>query len=78
MLDLPLERTAASEEGAAFGAALLGGVASGVFADAHEAVAACVHVTDGIEPRPDWRAAYDEGYDRYRMLYPALRPLENA
>jgi hypothetical protein len=39
-------------------------------------VAACVHVTDGIEPRTVWRAAYDEGYDRYRALYPALRPLQ--
>jgi len=76
VLGLPLERTAASEEGAAFGAALLGGVASGAFADAAEAVAACVHVTDRIEPDPDWRAAYDEGYARYRGLYPALRPLE--
>jgi xylulokinase len=76
VLGLPLERTAASEEGAAFGAALLGGVASGAFADAHEAVAACVHVTDRIEPNPDWLSAYDEGYDRYRVLYPALRPLE--
>ena len=38
VLGLPLERTAA-DEGAAYGAALLGGVAAGVFADAHEAVA---------------------------------------
>ena len=78
VLGLPLERTAASEEGAAFGAALLGGVATGAFADAAEAVAACVHVTDRIEPSRDWIAAYDEGYARYRGLYPALRPLETA
>ena len=38
VLGIPLERTAV-EEGAAYGAALLGGVAAGVFADAHEAVA---------------------------------------
>ena len=37
VLGLPLERTAV-EEGAAFGAALLGGVAAGVFASAEEAV----------------------------------------
>ena len=36
---MPLERTAV-DEGAAFGAALLGGVRAGVYADAHEAVAA--------------------------------------
>jgi xylulokinase len=45
VLGFPLERTAAAEEGAAFGAALLAGVASGAFADAEEAVTACVSVT---------------------------------
>src|SRR5262249_15242892 len=40
-LAIPLELTAV-EEGSAFGAALLGGVAGGVFADVHEAVARCV------------------------------------
>jgi xylulokinase len=75
VLGLPLERTVA-EEGAAFGAALLGGVASGVFADAHEAVEACVRVRDRIEPEPAWQQAYAEGYERYRRLYPALRELQ--
>ena len=74
VLGLPLERTAA-EEGAAYGAALLGGVAAGVFADAREAVAACVRVCDRIEPDPQWREAYDEGYRRFRQLYPTLRLL---
>ena len=76
VLGLPLERTAASEDGAAFGAALLGGVASGVFADVAEAVDACVHITDRIEPEPAWQDAYDDAYARFRRLYPALRPLE--
>ena len=38
VLELPLERTVAAERAAAYGAALLGGVAAGVFADVHEAV----------------------------------------
>ena len=75
VLGLPLERTAV-QEGAAFGAALLGGVASGVFADVHEAVDACVHVHETIGPDGDWAAAYEAGYARFRRLYPALRPLE--
>jgi xylulokinase len=54
---------------------LLGGVAAGVFADAHEAVAACVRVRDSIEPNPEWQGAYDDGYARFRALYPALRAL---
>jgi sugar (pentulose or hexulose) kinase len=28
-----------------------------------------------IEPRPEMHAAYDEIYQRYRQLYPALIPL---
>jgi xylulokinase len=77
VLGLPLERTAV-QEGAAFGAALLGGVAAGVFADVHEAVNACVHVHETVAPDPDWISAYEAGYARFRELYPALRPLEEA
>jgi xylulokinase len=77
VLDLPLERTAA-DEGSAYGAALLGGVAAGVFRDVHEAVAACVRVRDTVEPEARWRPVYEHGYERFRLLYPVLRPLEEA
>jgi xylulokinase len=73
VLGVPLERTAV-DEGAAFGAALLAGVAEDVFADVAEAVAACVRIRDEIEPVPEWRRRYDEEYERFRALYPALRP----
>ena len=66
-LGLPLERTAV-EEGAAYGAALLGGVASGAFASVGEAIDACVRVRDRVEPDPEWRSAYADGYRRYRDL----------
>jgi xylulokinase len=75
VLGLPLELTVV-EEGSAYGAALLGGVATGVFTDAREAVAACVRVRDTIEPNPDWAARYEEGYARFRALYPAIRAVE--
>jgi xylulokinase len=75
VLGIPLERTAV-EEGAAYGAALLGGVAAGVFADVHEAVAAWVGVRDRIEPEPVWADTYAREYQRFRALYPALRRLE--
>ena len=77
VLGIPLER-AVAEEGAAYGAALLGGVAAGVFGDVHGAVAACVRVRDRIEPEPRWADTYAGGYRRYRALYPALRHLEDA
>ena len=75
VLGIPLERTVV-EEGAAYGAALLAGVAGGVFADVHEAVSACVQVRDTIEPEPAWAEVYDEWYRRFRALYPALHPVE--
>ena len=70
-LGLPLERTE-SEEGSAFGAALLAGVRAGVFADAAEAVARCVRGTRrAIEPVWD----YDEEYAASARLYPTLKEL---
>jgi xylulokinase len=77
VLDLPLERTA-TDAGSAFGAALLAGVRAGTFADPAEAVARCVRVSDRIEPDPAWVETYARGYDRFRALYPALRPLEET
>jgi xylulokinase len=70
VLQLPLERME-TEEGSAFGAALLAGVRSGTFADAHEAVARCVRARSRIEPTWD----YDEPYHRFRSVYPALKSI---
>ncbi len=70
-LDLPLERTAV-DEGAAFGAALLGGVAGGLWSSVEEAVAATVRATDTVEPVDGWIEPYREGHERFRALYPAL------
>jgi xylulokinase len=72
VLELPLERVAV-DEGAAYGAALLGGVAAGAWADVGEAVSACVRPIERIEPNPDWAEVYRERRERFRMLYPALR-----
>ena len=75
VLGLPLERTVV-EEGSAYGAALLAGVADGTFANAQRG-------GRGLRPSPrDGRAepclgaAYEEGYARFRALYPALRGVE--
>jgi xylulokinase len=77
VLGLPIRRTA-TDEGSAYGAALVGGVAAGVFRDVHEAVATCVRLVDAAEPDPEWSAAYEHGYRRFGLLYPALRPLEDS
>ena len=75
VLGIPLER-AAVEKGSAYGAALLGGVAAGFFDDVHQAVGACVRVRATIDPEPEWVEVYDEGYARFRALYPVVRGLE--
>jgi xylulokinase len=72
VLRIPLERPVA-EEGAAYGAALLGGVAGGVWADTAEAVRACVRTRGEVEPDPAWQEAYTPLLERYRELYPALK-----
>ena len=77
MLEIPLERLAV-EEGAAYGAALLGGVAGGLWSDVHEAVAACVHTHSEVEPVPEWIEPYRVLRERYRALYPALRSLDRT
>ncbi len=72
VLELPLERVAV-DEGAAFGAALLAGVAAGVWGDVNEAVAATVRVREVVEPVAEWVEVYRERREQFRALYPALR-----
>jgi xylulokinase len=73
-LDLPLERVAV-DEGAAFGAAILGGVCAGIWPDVHAAVQATVRPTGSIDPVPEWVAIYAEQRERYHELYPAIRAI---
>jgi xylulokinase len=73
VLELPLERVAV-DEGAAYGAALLGGVAAGWWSDPRQAAEACVSVRSTVEPEPAWVAPYAELRDRFEALYPAVRP----
>jgi xylulokinase len=77
VLDLPLE-IPATGDAAAFGAALLGGVAAGTFADVPAAAGACVRVVGTVEPDPAWRNAYARGYDAFAGLYPAIAGLRAA
>jgi xylulokinase len=72
VLGIPVCRMSV-DEGSAFGAALLGGVAGGMFADVGEAVEACVRVRDQIDPEPGWLDLYSERRERFRALYPALK-----
>jgi xylulokinase len=77
VLGLPVEHMAV-EEGSALGAALLGGITAGVFAGADEAVQRCERVGTTVEPEPAWRDRYEQLYERFKTLYPILRPLAQA
>ena len=59
---------------AAFGAAILAGVAVGLYRDFAEA-ASCVKLTRTHTPDPDNKNTYDQTYATYRELYTRLAPL---
>ena len=75
VLELSLERVAV-DEGAAFGAAILGGVAGGVWDHVDAGIAATVRPGEPVEPVAEWVPAYRAGHQRFTALYPALRSLE--
>jgi xylulokinase len=77
VLELPLERVAV-DEGAAFGAAILGGVAAGAWPDVHAGVEAAVRPRERVEPVHEWIDTYREQRERFRKLYPALREITEA
>jgi len=60
-------------QGAAYGAALLAGVGTGIYANAEQACERTVHETGSTTPGPN-AGGYAESYERYRALYPALAP----
>jgi xylulokinase len=69
---VPIHRTTA-DEGPAHGAALLGGVAAGVYRDVGEACAVVRLREEVTEPDPERASIYEEHYEVYRSLYPATR-----
>ena len=71
IFNLPVEQTAA-DEGPAYGAALLGGVAAGIYRDVQEAAAQAPSGTGVTEPDPTSVRRYESIYGTFRQLYPAL------
>jgi xylulokinase len=71
---MPVELIEA-EEGAAYGAALLAGVAIGHWPSVDAACEMSVRVARRVEPDPRIAARMNQQYAEYRKLYPALRPI---
>ncbi len=61
------------EEGPAAGACILAGVGAGVFRSVEEGCNNILKVKEIIQPDPEKIKIYNEYYESYRMLYPALK-----
>ena len=62
-----------TEQGPAFGAAILAMVAAGEYPDVQTAASALVKIKARVAPDPTLVAAYEEKYQTFRKLYPALK-----
>lgn len=69
---LPVRTVYGSAEGGSFGAVLVAGVTAGIWSDLAEAVA-LVRPESETLPLSGRRAVYDELYQTYTLLYPALK-----
>jgi xylulokinase len=61
------------EEGPAYGGAILAAVADGTFADVEQAVAKIVRIKDTTEPDTALVQKYEECYQKFVKMYPALK-----
>lgn len=69
--------TVNTTEGAAYGAALLAGVGADVWSSVDDACDSVIELTGSTKPSENV-AAYEEMYQHYRGLYPALKPTFDA
>lgn len=65
--------TLATQEGSAYGAALLAMTGTGQFSSVQEACQAVIKEVEAKDPEPESRKYYDRAYQVYRSLYPALK-----
>jgi xylulokinase len=67
-----------TEEACALGAAMLGGIAAGVYASVDDAVRAVQRTDHVIEPDPEAVDVYDTIFTQvYQHMYVALRPFNH-
>jgi xylulokinase len=66
--------TVNTTEGAAYGAAILAGVATGAWRDVESACAELIRIIDRVSPDPKREGLYRPIHEQYKELYPALKP----
>lgn len=64
-----------SEEGPGYGGAMLAAVGCGAFASVEDAAEKLVKVVDTIEPEADLVEKYEERYQQFKKIYPAMKEL---
>lgn len=64
-----------TEEGPAYGGALLAAVACGEFSSIEEATSRVVKVMNTIEPEEELVAKYEEKYNKFKKIYPVVKDL---
>ncbi len=64
-----------SEEGPALGGAMLAAVGCGEYPDVETIAGKVVKVVDTVEPQPDLVAKYEERYQKFKKIYPAVKEL---
>ena len=67
--------TLETQEGSAYGAALLAMVGTGAYSSVPEVCRSLIRETGSIQPRTEESAVYRDGHSVYRSLYPALKPI---
>jgi xylulokinase len=65
-------------EAAGMGAAILAGVAAGVFSNAASAIDSHLKIKRTYTPDPGIKALYDERYELYKKLYPAVKEINHT
>ncbi len=67
--------TMAAEEGAAYGVAILAGVAAGAWPSVETACDEVIRPNERVQPDPDATQLFHRQYRRYVAIYPALRSI---
>jgi xylulokinase len=63
-----------TEEGSAYGAALLAMVGTGEYSSPSEVCGAAIREAGSFDPRPNEQAIYSRAHSTYQALYPAIKP----
>ncbi|MBO5212024.1 MAG: xylulokinase [Clostridia bacterium] len=74
VLSIPLD-IPQTEEGPGYGGAMLAMVGCGLYKDVNECVSALVKTTATIDPTPELSARYEERYQKFKKIYPAMKEL---